>query len=248
MAESAAERLARYTRLGTLSLAALPPLSLYVHLPWCLKKCPYCDFNSHEWQGGGRDGHSPPEQRYLDALRADLEASLPFVWGRRVISVFIGGGTPSLFSPDAIATLIGDIRARWEALLKIERVATPLGRPELLVYLIDETLDEIFRALRGTGGTSQAREAFVPPERARCECGRNPFLAYFVAGEQAVLDELIHAQSEAADADRAGNITAAAELSALVRQLAQREVETFCSLCTHATASAKLPAPLAEGG
>ncbi len=108
MAESAAERMARYTRLGTLSLPALPPLALYVHLPWCLKKCPYCDFNSHEW----RDGREPPERRYLDALRADLEAALPFVWGRRVVSVFIGGGTPSLFSPDAIAALIGDLRAR----------------------------------------------------------------------------------------------------------------------------------------
>ncbi len=107
MAESAAERLARYTRLGTLLLPTLPPLALYVHLPWCLKKCPYCDFNSHEWSQG-----TPPEQRYLDALRADLEAALPFVWGRRVVSVFIGGGTPSLFSPDAIATLIGDLRAR----------------------------------------------------------------------------------------------------------------------------------------
>jgi putative oxygen-independent coproporphyrinogen III oxidase len=106
--ESTAERLARYMRLGTLSLPALPPLSLYVHLPWCLKKCPYCDFNSHEW----RDGGTPPEARYLDALRADLEAALPFVWGRRVLSVFIGGGTPSLFSPDAIGTLIADIRAR----------------------------------------------------------------------------------------------------------------------------------------
>ncbi|QTN25800.1 oxygen-independent coproporphyrinogen III oxidase-like protein [Rhizobacter sp. AJA081-3] len=95
-------------RLGTLSMPALPPLSLYVHLPWCLKKCPYCDFNSHEW----RDGGGPPEARYLDALRADLEAALPFVWGRRVVSVFIGGGTPSLFSPDAIGTLIADIRAR----------------------------------------------------------------------------------------------------------------------------------------
>ena len=95
-------------RPGTLMLAALPPLALYVHLPWCLKKCPYCDFNSHEW----RDGGTPPEARYLAALRADLEAALPFVWGRRVLSVFIGGGTPSLFSPDAIATLIGDIRAR----------------------------------------------------------------------------------------------------------------------------------------
>ncbi|HPG79527.1 MAG TPA: radical SAM family heme chaperone HemW [Piscinibacter sp.] len=95
-------------RLGTLSLPALPPLSLYVHLPWCLKKCPYCDFNSHEW----RDGGAPPEARYLDALRADLEAALPFIWGRRAVSVFIGGGTPSLFSPDAIGTLIADIRAR----------------------------------------------------------------------------------------------------------------------------------------
>jgi oxygen-independent coproporphyrinogen-3 oxidase len=106
--ESAADRLARYMRLGTLSLPALPPLSLYVHLPWCLKKCPYCDFNSHEW----RDGGAPPEARYLDALRADLEAALPFAWGRRVVSVFIGGGTPSLFSADAIGTLIADIRAR----------------------------------------------------------------------------------------------------------------------------------------
>ncbi len=106
--ESTADRLARYMRLGTLSLPALPLLSLYVHLPWCLKKCPYCDFNSHEW----RDGGAPPEAHYLDALRADLEAALPFVWARRVVSVFIGGGTPSLFSPDAIGTLIADIRAR----------------------------------------------------------------------------------------------------------------------------------------
>ncbi|MGC1175049.1 radical SAM family heme chaperone HemW [Polaromonas sp.] len=95
-----------YMRDGTLQLAALPPLSLYVHLPWCLKKCPYCDFNSHEAQG------ALPEQRYLDALMADLEASLPLVWGRTVHSIFIGGGTPSLFSPQAIDRLLGDIRAR----------------------------------------------------------------------------------------------------------------------------------------
>ena len=93
-------------RPGTLSLPALPPLSLYVHLPWCLKKCPYCDFNSHESRG------APDEGRYLDALRADLEAALPFIWGRPVHSIFIGGGTPSLFSPAAIDRLIGDIRAR----------------------------------------------------------------------------------------------------------------------------------------
>ena len=101
--------LTRYLRPGTLSLAAMPPLSLYVHLPWCLKKCPYCDFNSHEHRPTA--GDDLPETRYLDALRCDLEAALPFIWGRRVHSVFIGGGTPSLFSPAAIEHLLGDIRA-----------------------------------------------------------------------------------------------------------------------------------------
>ena len=97
-------------RPGTLQLQGLPPLSLYIHLPWCLKKCPYCDFNSHEWRDPA--GTALPEQAYLDALRADLEASLPLIWGRSVHSVFIGGGTPSLFSPEAIDRLLGDVRAR----------------------------------------------------------------------------------------------------------------------------------------
>jgi oxygen-independent coproporphyrinogen-3 oxidase len=96
-----------YMRPGTLQLAALPPLSLYVHLPWCIKKCPYCDFNSHEMAGV-----EPPEQRYIDALIADLEASLPLIWGRSVHSIFIGGGTPSLFSPAAIDRLLAELRAR----------------------------------------------------------------------------------------------------------------------------------------
>ena len=100
------ERLARYMRPGTLALAALPPLALYVHLPWCLRKCPYCDFNSHEQRG------ELPFNTYLDALVADLEAALPFIWGRRIHSIFIGGGTPSLFAPELIDRLIGDIRAR----------------------------------------------------------------------------------------------------------------------------------------
>ena len=100
-----------YMRPGLLQLASLPPLSLYVHLPWCLKKCPYCDFNSHEARGGSAAGEVP-EQRYIDALMADLEAALPLIWGRSVHSIFIGGGTPSLFSPAAIDRLIGDIRAR----------------------------------------------------------------------------------------------------------------------------------------
>jgi oxygen-independent coproporphyrinogen-3 oxidase len=98
-------------RPGPLQLAALPPLSLYVHLPWCLRKCPYCDFNSHEWRGGG-GSDALPEQRYIDALVADLDAALPLVWGRTVHTIFIGGGTPSLFSPAAIDRLIGDLRAR----------------------------------------------------------------------------------------------------------------------------------------
>ena len=154
-----------YLRPGTLQLGALPPLALYVHLPWCLRKCPYCDFNSHELtapklpsvaaprrsrgalgpsgsapadpeprpsapRGGstrtGKPGSGslalpPPsvsvldaelEQRYLDALRSDLDSALPLVWGRPVSTVFIGGGTPSLFSPEAIDRLLGDVRAR----------------------------------------------------------------------------------------------------------------------------------------
>ncbi len=105
-AEPTADLVARYLRPGTLNLGALPPLSLYVHLPWCLRKCPYCDFNSHEQAGG------VPEARYLDALRCDLEAALPIIWGRRVHSVFIGGGTPSLFSPQGIDQLLTDVRAR----------------------------------------------------------------------------------------------------------------------------------------
>ena len=115
------EVLARYLRSGTLRLATLPPLSLYVHLPWCLKKCPYCDFNSHEQRG------DVPQATYLAALIADLEAALPFIWGRRIHSVFIGGGTPSLFSPASIAQLIADIRARLplEPGLEITMEANP---------------------------------------------------------------------------------------------------------------------------
>ena len=93
-------------------LSSLPPLSLYVHLPWCLKKCPYCDFNSHEW--GARSDHTAalPIKAYLSALRADLESSLPLIWGRRIHSIFIGGGTPSLFPPESIDQLLADVRAR----------------------------------------------------------------------------------------------------------------------------------------
>ena len=84
----------------------LPPLSLYIHLPWCVRKCPYCDFNSHERAG------DLPEAEYVHALLRDLEALLPSVWGRRIHSIFIGGGTPSLFSPQSIDAVLAGVRAR----------------------------------------------------------------------------------------------------------------------------------------
>jgi oxygen-independent coproporphyrinogen-3 oxidase len=93
-------------RPGAIRLSALPPLALYVHIPWCVRKCPYCDFNSHERTG------ALPEKQYLEALMRDLEQLLPSVWGRRLTSVFIGGGTPSLFSPESIDALLSGVRAR----------------------------------------------------------------------------------------------------------------------------------------
>src|SRR5436190_11054511 len=93
-------------RPGRIELVLLPPLALYAHIPWCVRKCPYCDFNSHERAG------TLPEAEYVAKLIADLEALLPSVWGRRIVSIFIGGGTPSLFSPQAIDTLLAGIRAR----------------------------------------------------------------------------------------------------------------------------------------
>jgi oxygen-independent coproporphyrinogen-3 oxidase len=88
----------------------LPPLALYVHIPWCIRKCPYCDFNSHEHRGEA-GASALPEQRYVDALIADLEQSLPQVWGREVSTVFFGGGTPSLFSPESIDRFLSVARA-----------------------------------------------------------------------------------------------------------------------------------------
>jgi len=88
------------------SFSALPPLSLYVHIPWCISKCPYCDFNSHAAP------ESLPENAYVDALIADLEFALPSIWGRKVATIFIGGGTPSLFSAASIDRLLSAIRAR----------------------------------------------------------------------------------------------------------------------------------------
>ncbi len=84
----------------------LPPLSLYIHIPWCIRKCPYCDFNSHE-QGGAL-----PEKEYINALMSDLEVQLPEFWGRTINTIFIGGGTPSLFSAEGIGDILAGVRAR----------------------------------------------------------------------------------------------------------------------------------------
>ncbi len=93
------------TAPSSLEFRVSPPLALYVHIPWCVQKCPYCDFNSHE------AGGTIPEREYVDALIADLQSALPLIWGRPVVSVFFGGGTPSLLSPGAIDELIAAFRA-----------------------------------------------------------------------------------------------------------------------------------------
>lgn len=102
----------RWLKPGAVRLDALPPLALYLHVPWCLRKCPYCDFNSHEIAGGGGRPDAALQAQYVAALIADLDASLPLVWGRPVQSVFIGGGTPSLLEPELIDRLLAAVRAR----------------------------------------------------------------------------------------------------------------------------------------
>ena len=99
----------------------LPPLSLYIHIPWCLKKCPYCDFNSHAFQG------ELPEQAYVDSLLADLKRDLPWVQNRELTSIFIGGGTPSLFSPKSIEKLLAGIseQLHFSGTLEITMEANP---------------------------------------------------------------------------------------------------------------------------
>ena len=133
---TAAQAANAYLKPGILNLQSLPPLALYVHFPWCVRKCPYCDFNSHEAQGGF------PEQEYLDAMRADLESALPLVWGRRIHTVFIGGGTPSLMSAAGVERLLSDIRT----LLPLD------GRAEITMEANPGTFEaEKFKSYRDSG-------------------------------------------------------------------------------------------------
>lgn len=117
-------------------MSSIIPLSLYIHLPWCIRKCPYCDFNSHE----ARD--NIPEELYLAALKRDLEEQLPRIWGRRLISIFLGGGTPSLFSPHSVEKILQMIHTHipFSADLEITLEANP------------GTIDEArFHGFRGAG-------------------------------------------------------------------------------------------------
>jgi putative oxygen-independent coproporphyrinogen III oxidase len=126
----------QYLQPGSLSLAALPPLSLYIHFPWCVRKCPYCDFNSHEARGAF------PEKEYLDAVRLDLEQSLPLIWGRKIYTIFIGGGTPSLMSAAGLDRLMSDVRT----LLPLD------GNAEITMEANPGTFEaEKFRSYRASG-------------------------------------------------------------------------------------------------
>lgn len=126
----------KFLQPGPLNLAVLPPLSLYIHFPWCVKKCPYCDFNSHEVKQGF------PEEEYLAALRLDLERALPAIWGRKIYTVFIGGGTPSLLSAAGLDRLLSDVRT-----------LVPLdGAAEITMEANPGTFEaEKFRAYRASG-------------------------------------------------------------------------------------------------
>lgn len=115
---------------------SLPPLSLYIHIPWCVRKCPYCDFNSHEAR------EPVPERRYIDALIADLEAALPLIWGRKIYTVFFGGGTPSIFSAAGIEQIIDAVRARVP--LSVDAEITLEANPGTFEV-------EKFRAFRAAG-------------------------------------------------------------------------------------------------
>ena len=103
-------------RFAGSGLTIPPPLSLYIHIPWCVKKCPYCDFNSHalpplpSGRGAGGEGNALPESEYIDALLLDLELALPDIWGRKIHNIFFGGGTPSLFSADGIDRILTAVR------------------------------------------------------------------------------------------------------------------------------------------
>ena len=173
--------------------SALPPLSLYVHIPWCVRKCPYCDFNSHAAPD------ALPEDAYVNALITDLESALPSIWGRKVATVFIGGGTPSLFSAAAIDRLLAAVRARVhlspEAEITLEAnpgtferekfagfYAAGVNRLSLGIQSFD---DRYLRALGRIHGAEEARRA---AEAALMIFGNVNFDVMFALPEQTPAD------------------------------------------------------------
>jgi len=173
--------------------SALPPLSLYVHIPWCVRKCPYCDFNSHAAPD------ALPEDAYVDALITDLESALPSIWGRKVATVFIGGGTPSLFSAAAIDRLLGAVRARVQlspdAEITLEAnpgtferekfagfYAAGVNRLSLGIQSFDD------RCLRALGRIHGAEEARRAAEAALMIFGNVNFDVMFALPEQTPAD------------------------------------------------------------
>jgi hypothetical protein len=128
------------------------------------------------------------------------------------------------------------VRCRWEALLRVEPVGSPLGHPDALVHLIDWTLDEIFAGLTNPLSCHRAsRTRFNADEPAHCPCGRNPLLAYFAAGEQAMHEALVLTQAASNGLDPVERDAAFSELNLLLRQIARREIEAFCGVCQFRT-------------
>ena len=173
--------------------AALPPLALYVHVPWCVRKCPYCDFNSHAAPA------DLPEEAYVDALIADLETALPSIWGRKVGTVFIGGGTPSLFAARSIERLLSAVRARLplapDAEVTLEANPGTFEREKFAGYFaagvnrlslgVQSFDDRFLRALGRVHGADEARRA---AEAALMIFGNVNFDLMFALPDQTLAD------------------------------------------------------------
>lgn len=135
---------------------------------------------------------------------------------------------------ELLAALAGrrpEIRAQWEALLRTEPFPTPLGQPDALVHLIEPTLDEFFIALARALDRPSGLTAYTPSTRPTCPCGRNPLLAFFIAGEQALHEALILSQAAAGPMNPAKRDFGFHTLAATLRQIAHREVDALCSVC-----------------
>jgi hypothetical protein len=138
----------------------------------------------------------------------------------------------------ALCARRSEIRSRWEALLRIERVNTPLANPAALVFMLDWSLDQIFARLgRMRGHRRSTRHAVSPAHRFHCPCGRNPYLAYFEAGNQALVEALVLAQAARPGLDSDERDLALADLKVCLHEISQREIEAFCGVCQYRTES-----------